>query len=111
MAQSAPQGYALATEIAEWLVRQSVPFRDAHEIAGECVRRCETNRVELADLTETDLAAISPLLTAQVLTVLTVEGALAARSTFGGTAPVRVREQIRDLRSVVTQATTWATPH
>ena len=111
MAESAPQGHALATEIAEWLVRQGVPFRDAHEIAGECVRRCETNGIELTDLTEADLADISPLLTAQVLTVLTVEGALAARSTFGGTAPVRVREQIQALRQVVAQATTWATPH
>ena len=108
MAESAPQGFALATEIAEWLVRQGVPFRDAHEIAGQCVRWCESTQVELTDLTEADLLAISPLLTAQVRTVLTVQGALAARSTFGGTAPVRVREQIHALRSVVSAAAAWS---
>ena len=56
----APQGFALATDIAEWLVRQGVPFRIAHEVAGACVRDCEPRGIELWDLTDDDLAAITP---------------------------------------------------
>jgi len=111
MAEAAPQGFALATEIAEWLVRQGTPFRDAHEIAGACVQVCETNGVELADLTDAELAAVSELLTPHVRTVLTVDGALAARSTFGGTAPSRVREQLAALRPVVDAGARWAAAH
>ena len=109
MAKAAPDGFTLATEIAEWLVRQGTAFRPAHEIAGQCVRVCEANGIELADLTDADLAEVSPLLTPQVRAVLTVEGALGARSTFGGTAPVRVREQIQALRAVIGAGATWAT--
>lgn len=98
MERSAPQGFALATDIAEWLVRQGVPFRDAHEIAGFCVRRAEEQGIELWDLTAPDLATISPHLTAGVMTVLTSAGSVASRATAGGTAPVRVREQLAELR-------------
>jgi argininosuccinate lyase len=96
--RSAPQGFALATDIAEWLVRQGVPFRDAHEIAGACVRVAEERGVELWDLGAPDLAAISPHLTTEVMTVLTPTGSVASRATTGGTAPVRVREQLAALR-------------
>jgi argininosuccinate lyase len=106
--QLAPQGFSLATDIAEWLVRQRVPFRDAHEIAGECVRVCETRGIELADLSDADLAAISPSLTPAVREVLTVAGSLASRSAFGGTAPVRVAEQAVRLRSVMDGQRAWA---
>ena len=60
LASLAPQGFALATDVAEWLVRQGVPFRVAHEVAGACVRECEARGIELWDLTDEDLAAISP---------------------------------------------------
>ncbi len=95
----APQGFSLATDIAEWLVRQGVPFRDAHEVAGECVRVCEQRGIELDELSDEDLAGISPDLNAGVRAVLSVEGSLASRSSFGGTAPVRVREQLERLRA------------
>ena len=108
MAAAAPDGFALATDVAEWLVRQGVPFRDAHELAGECVRSCEERGIELTELSEADLAAISPLLTPDVRSVLSVTGALDARSAFGGTAPVRVREQLAALRTVVAAAQSWA---
>jgi argininosuccinate lyase len=108
MAASAPEGFALATEIAEWLVRRQVPFRDAHEIAGACVRACEDRGIDLTDLSDADLASVSPLLTPEVRSVLTVEGALAARSTFGGTAPIRVREQLAALRETVAADARWA---
>jgi argininosuccinate lyase len=108
MAAAAPEGFALATDMAEWLVRQGVPFREAHEVAGECVRVCERRGVELTDLTDGELAAVSPLLTPELRSVLTVEGALASRSAFGGTAPSRVREQLADMRTVVARGAGWA---
>jgi argininosuccinate lyase len=108
LAELAPQGFALATDVAEWLVRQGVPFRTAHELAGACVRVCEARGIELWDLTDGDLAAISPSLTPAVRTVLTVEGSLAARSARGGTAPQRVREQLDLVVGHVVAARTWA---
>jgi argininosuccinate lyase len=97
MAASAPEGFALATDIAEWLVRQGVPFRHAHEIAGACVKVAEDRGIELWDLTDEDFASIDPELKPQVREVLSVEGALASRNAFGGTAPIRVAEQIEAL--------------
>ncbi|MHB0929499.1 MAG: argininosuccinate lyase [Candidatus Nanopelagicales bacterium] len=98
MAASAPEGFALATDIAEWLVREKVPFREAHEVAGACVRYAEARRKELWDLSDDDFAAISPRLTHGVRAVLTTHGSLDSRNAFGGTAPVRVREQLAQLR-------------
>jgi argininosuccinate lyase len=102
----APQGFSLATDVAEWLVRQRVPFREAHEITGRCVRRCEKLGVELWELSDADLTAVSPHLEPEVRSVLTADGSVASRDGRGGTAPVRVREQlaeaagrIADLRS------------
>lgn len=100
MAELAPQGFSLATDVAEWLVREGVPFRDAHELAGACVRRCEELGCDLPDLSDDQLAAISPSLTPRVRSVLTVEGSVSSRSGRGGTAPVRVREQLDELRDV-----------
>ncbi|SED90106.1 argininosuccinate lyase [Ruania alba] len=94
LAELAPQGFALATDVAEWLVRQGVPFREAHEIAGACVRVCEERDIELWDLSDADLAGISAHLTPAVREVLSVDGSLASRDAIGGTAPVRVAEQL-----------------
>ncbi|MDX6252574.1 MAG: argininosuccinate lyase [Kribbellaceae bacterium] len=102
----APQGFSLATDIAEWLVRQKVPFRVAHELAGACVQACEKRGIELWDLSDSDLAAISPFLTAEVRSVLSVEGSIASRNGRGGTATPRVAEQLTELRS---RAATHAT--
>lgn len=89
----APQGFSLATDVAEWLVREGVPFRTAHEVAGECVRVCESRGIGLEDLEDEDLAAISQHLTPGVHDVLTVRGSIASRNAHGGTAPARVAEQ------------------
>ncbi|WP_329789941.1 argininosuccinate lyase [Lentzea sp. DG1S-22] len=94
MASLAPAGFTLATDIAEWLVRQGVPFRVAHEAAGACVRAAESRGVGLEDLTDDEFAAISPALTPDVRSVLTVAGSIASRNAQGGTAPSRVREQL-----------------
>jgi argininosuccinate lyase len=109
MADLAPRGFSLATDVAEWLVRQGVPFRDAHEIAGACVRRCEERGTELADLSDADLAAISPRLSPAVREVLTVTGSLRSRSGYGGTAPVRVAEQLTRARAEAERLRGWAT--
>jgi argininosuccinate lyase len=100
----APQGFSLATDIAEWLVRQGVPFRIAHDIAGACVRECESRGIELWDLSDEDLCAISEHLTPAVRAVLSVRGSLESRDSKGGTAPVRVREQLELVRQKVVQA-------
>ncbi|ASX00973.1 MULTISPECIES: argininosuccinate lyase [Mycobacterium] len=97
MATLAPAGYTLATDIAEWLVRQGVPFRSAHEAAGAAVRAAEQRGVGLDELTDDELAAISGDLTPQVREVLTIEGSVASRDAWGGTAPVRVAEQIENV--------------
>ena len=102
MAELAPQGFSLATDVAEWLVREGVPFRVAHEVAGVCVRRCEELGCDLPDLTDDQLAQISPALSPEVRSVLSVEGSVASRSGRGGTAPVRVREQLDELRTAST---------
>lgn len=94
MAELAPAGYTLATDLAEWLVRQGVPFRSAHETAGAAVRAAEQRGVGLQELTDDELAAISPELTPQVREVLTIEGSVSARDCRGGTAPGRVAEQL-----------------
>lgn len=95
MAELAPQGFSLATDIAEWLVKEGVAFRDAHEISGACVRLCEERGIELDDLSDDDFASIDSRLTPEVRSVLTVEGSVASRDGIGGTAPVRVAEQHR----------------
>jgi argininosuccinate lyase len=107
MAELAPQGFSLATDIAEWLVREGVPFRVAHEVAGACVRRCEELGIELHELTDEQFAAIDPHLTPGVRDVLTVEGSVSSRTGRGGTAPVRVAEQLAELTARRTSAADW----
>ena len=104
----APQGFSLATDVAEWLVRQHVPFRVAHEIAGACVRDCERRGIELDELSDDDLRAISSELTPDVRSVLSVEGSIASRSGAGGTATVRVSDQLQQLGAVVAEQADWA---
>ena len=98
MAELAPQGFSLATDIAEWLVRGGTPFRIAHELAGACVRAAEAKGTDLDGLTDAEFGAISPLLTPDVRLVLTAQGSVESRDGRGGTAPVRVREQLVELR-------------
>jgi argininosuccinate lyase len=108
MAATAAAGHALATELAELLVRRGTPFREAHEIVGHLVVWCQVHDCELADVSEADLARVSPLLTPDVREVLTIEGALAARASRGGTAPVRVGEQLGRARLTVEEQAAWA---
>ena len=104
MAALAPEGFSLATDVADWLVRQRIPFREAHEISGALVRFCEQNGLALDEPTDEQYLAISPHLTAAVRDVLTVEGSLASRNGAGGTAPAQVELQLEALVSRVRAA-------
>ena len=94
MAQAAPMGFSLATEIADYLAKKHVPFASAHEAAGKCVALCESSSRELHELTDVEFLAIHPELDGRVRDVLTVDGALNSRTTAGGTAPALVAQQI-----------------
>jgi len=98
MAELAPAGFTLATDIAEWLVRRGVPFRVAHETAGAAVKVAEARRVGLEDLTDDELAQIASELTPDVREVLTVTGSVASRNARGGTAPEQVVRQLDRVR-------------
>ena len=107
LAELAPAGFTLATDLAEWLVRQGVPFRVAHQAAGACVRLAESRGVELAELSEMELAAVHPELTTDVRRVLNVAGSISSRDGYGGTAPDRVAEQLQRARSAAGGHRAW----
>jgi argininosuccinate lyase len=107
LAELAGDGFSLATDMAEWLVRQGVAFSEAHELAGACVRRCEDLGIGLEALQDDELARISPHLTPDVRRVLTVEGSIASRDGRGGTAPYRVAEQLAELEDALRTTTSW----
>ncbi len=95
------QGYATATDLADYLVKKGLPFRDAHEAVARAVQAAEKRGCDLADLSLAELQAFSPLIGEDVFAVLTVEGSLAARNHIGGTAPVQVRAAIARLRATL----------
>ena len=107
LAATAAAGHALATDLAELLVRRGVPFRDAHEVVGHLVVWCQVHDCELADVSDDDLAKVSPLLTPDVRAVLTVPGAIAARAARGGTAPAQVAAQLARLRQDIQDQLAW----
>lgn len=108
MRELAPRGFTLATDLAEWMVRQGVPFREAHEASGACVQIAEARGVDLVDLTDEELAGVDKRLLPEVREVLTIDGAVASRSTKGGTAGVRVVEQREKVCECAAAARKWA---
>jgi argininosuccinate lyase len=101
------EGFTLATEVADWLARNGVPFSEAHEITGALIRYCEEKGLELSELTPADLGAVDLRLGEEMLGVLTPEAAVAARAGYGGTAPARVAEQIERLKENVSRQRNW----
>jgi len=93
------QGYATATDLADYLTRKGLPFRDAHEAVGLAVRRAEELGVDLPQLSLAELQGFSKLIGEDIFAVLTVEGSLASRDHLGGTAPAQVRAAIARARS------------
>jgi argininosuccinate lyase len=108
LAAAAPLGFTLATEVAEWLVRSGVTFRDAHEITGSLVALCAARDCALDEVSDVDLAAISPHLTPDVRDVLSVRGALEARTTPGSTGPGPVADQLAAVSDTVESWRQWA---
>ena len=99
MAAALRQGYATATDLADYLVKKGLPFRDAHETVARAVRACEARGCDLPDLTLAELRSFSPLVADDAFAVLTVAGSLSARDHLGGTAPAQVRAAIARSRA------------
>ncbi len=98
MRAAAQQGFATATDLADYLVRDGMPFRDAHEVVGKAVALCVEKGCDLADLTLAELQGFSAGIGADVFEVLTLEGSVAARNHIGGTAPEQVKAAIARAR-------------
>jgi argininosuccinate lyase len=95
MRAAAGAGYSTATDLADWLVRElGLPFREAHHVTGTAVAMAEKQSCDLADLSLEDLQSINPAINAGIFNVLTVDASVASRTSFGGTAPSQVRNQI-----------------
>ncbi|HEY3488178.1 MAG TPA: argininosuccinate lyase, partial [Gammaproteobacteria bacterium] len=99
MRRAALKGFATATDLADYLVKKGLPFRDAHEIVGRAVAWCESNRYDLPDMPLAELRKFSSLIDKDVFATLTPEGSMAARAHIGGTAPVWVRKAIKSART------------
>lgn len=104
MRAAAMQGYATATDLADYLVKRGVPFRDAHETVALAVRSCEQRGCDLADLSLDELRGFHSDIQDDVFQVLTLEGSVAARKHIGGTAPERVRIEAQHILDQATQA-------
>lgn len=98
MLQALTQGFATATDLADYLVKKGLPFRDAHEAVGHAVKAAEQKGVDLPQLSLAELQAFCPQVEADVFAVLTVEGSLASRNHIGGTAPEQVRAAVARAR-------------
>lgn len=98
MYQSAKRGFATATDLADYLVRKGVPFRDAHEVVGQAVRLGVDSQRDLAELSLQELQSFSTAIEEDVFEILTLEGSVAARNHLGGTAPEQVRAAVQRAR-------------
>jgi argininosuccinate lyase len=94
MEQAASRGYATATDLADYLVRKGLAFRDAHEVVAQAVKAATSHQVDLSELPLSVLQEFHPAIAKDVYEVLSLRGSLDARSTLGGTAPAQVRLQI-----------------
>jgi argininosuccinate lyase len=101
MREAARQGYATATDLADYLVKKGAPFREAHETVALAVRHAETRGKDLAELDLGELQTFSKLIEDDVFDALTLEGSMAARSHIGGTAPTRVKQAIARARKAL----------
>ncbi|MBI3147039.1 MAG: argininosuccinate lyase [Betaproteobacteria bacterium] len=98
MRAAAREGYATATDLADYLVKRGLPFRDAHEVVARAVRHAETKACDLADLSLVELQSFSPIIDGDIFAVLSLEGSVASRKHAGGTAPEQVRAAIAAAR-------------
>jgi argininosuccinate lyase len=108
LSSNAALGHSLATEIADFLVRKNIPFNQAHEISGKCVKLAESKNMEVHQLSASDLSSVAKELTSDVLDVLTVKASLLARSNYSGTSPVNVKAQIGRMNEKISVLNKWA---
>ena len=101
MRQAASEGYATATDLADYLVKKGMAFRDAHEAVARAVRHAEAKGVDLPDLPLAELQSFAPLIAGDVFAVLTLDGSVASRDHPGGTAPAQVRSAIAAARAAL----------
>jgi argininosuccinate lyase len=101
MEEQATKGFSLATDVADFLVEQGVPFRDAHEIVGQLVAHCESKGIELHEASDEDLASVSPHLTPEARSVMTAGASVARKAGVGGTAPAQVAKQRARLAKLI----------
>jgi argininosuccinate lyase len=101
MLKAARQGFSTATDLADYLVRKNIPFRDAHEIVGKAVQAAEKAGHDLADMSLSELKSFSDQIEADVFDVLTLEGSVSARDHIGGTAPKQVLAAIKRMREIM----------
>jgi argininosuccinate lyase len=99
MRNAALQGFSTATDLADYLVKKGLPFRDAHEIVAHAVKICSDREIDLAELSLAELQKFSPLVGEDVFDYLTLEGSVASRNHIGGTAPAQVQRAIAAARA------------
>jgi argininosuccinate lyase len=102
MRQAASEGFATATDLADYLVKKGMPFRDAHEVVALAVRHAVDHQVDLSQLSLADLQKFAPSISEDVFAVLTLEGSLQSRNHIGGTAPAQVKAAIARARKALT---------
>ncbi|MGA0118843.1 MAG: argininosuccinate lyase [Candidatus Nanopelagicaceae bacterium] len=107
MSLGAPRGFSLATEIADYLVRKGIPFSQAHEAAGKCVRICEKSERDLHQLSDVELLQVHPELDAGVRRYLDVKGAISSRDSANGTSPKSVKRQISGAKTILRHDEKW----
>jgi argininosuccinate lyase len=100
MSATTGEGYSTATDVAEYLVKKGVPFREAHEITGKIVLYCIKKKVELLELTLTELKSFSPLIAKDIFPALDPAASVRARSSYGGTSPSQVLRQIKRYKKI-----------
>jgi argininosuccinate lyase len=105
MQAAARRGYATATDLADYLVRKGIAFRDAHEIVGKAVAEGIRRGKDLAEMELSELQQFCPAITADVFTILTLTGSIAARDHIGGTAPTQVRAAVDRARAALATRT------
>jgi argininosuccinate lyase len=110
MRNAASEGFATATDFADYLVKKGLPFRDAHEAAARAVRFAEKSGRDLPELDLTELRGFSTKVAKDVYRVLTLDGSVASRSHVGGTAPARVRAAIRKARKSLSRRAAAGNP-
>jgi len=108
MTNAAVTGHSLATEIADWLVKNGTTFKEAHEISGKCVKLAESKGIEVHELDTQDLSFIDSRITSDIKKVLNLKNAIESRTSYAGTSPSSVKAQIKRISGKIEDMNKWA---